>query len=254
MFFYPDIDVKDYKTLIKLDVVSSLFVSIVLVILYSKLIISDKNKIKQQGKRGIKKFFEMCLVGFVSFMGVKILASIVETTMFGIFGLEYQTSENQSLIEQMTGSAPLLMAISACIFAPITEELLFRGAIKNIIKNKKVFITVSGLIFGLIHVTDSILLIFEIAVIGVLLDTIIHKESIDKSDKILLSVTMTVILLIIFGGIFYFQYGNLIFKLQSLDMAEVIGSITYIIMGVYLAYLYAYQLHMMSDRLADNIQ
>lgn len=236
--FIPNLDLEDYGTLIALDVISSSVVAIVLMYLYKGLMISDKEKIKEQGKQGIRKFFEMCLIGFLAFMGVKLLAGMLESTVFEIFGLEYETSDNQSLIEEMTGSAPLLMAISACIMAPINEELIYRGMIGKIIKNKKVFITVSGLIFGLVHVTGSILLIFEIVAIGLILDWMLNDTKMNKSDRILLSVTGIVTLLIICGGIYYFQFGNLLVKIQSLDVKEIIGSITYIIMGLYLAHYY----------------
>lgn len=236
--FIPNLDLEDYGSLIALDVISSSVVAIVLMYLYKGLMISDKEKIKEQGKQGIRKFFEMCLIGFLAFMGVKLLAGMLESTVFEIFGLEYETSDNQSLIEEMTGSAPLLMAISACIMAPINEELIYRGMIGKIIKNKKVFITVSGLIFGLVHVTGSILLIFEIVAIGLILDWMLNDTKMNKSDRILLSVAGIVTLLIICGGIYYFQFGNLLVKIQSLDVKEIIGSITYIIMGLYLAHYY----------------
>ena len=238
MILIPSLDLEDGKTLVVLDVISSSILGVILLILYKDLVISDKNEIKKLGKQGFSAFIEKCISGFIIFFVIKLGASILESTVFDILGLEYVTSENQSLIEDLLDSAPALMCFSACICAPIVEELVFRGAIGKMIKNKKVFITVSGLIFGLIHVTDSTVFIFEITLIGLVLDYFINTDKFDKSDKILLSVISTVLILIVFGGIYYFQYGNLILKLQSLVLSEVIGSITYIIMGVFLAWYY----------------
>ena len=232
----PSIDLENYQTLVAIDVVSSGIVAIVLMILYQNLIISDKQKIKELGKQGLGRFFDLLISGFFLFMAVKLAAGFLESTVFELLGLEYETSENQSLIELLTGSAPLLMTISACIMAPICEELIFRGMVGEIIKDKRVYITVSGLIFGLVHVTGSVVLIFEIIALGLIIDYALSQK--DKS-KILLPVIMAVVLLIICGIIYYFQYGNLLVKITSLNPTEVVGSITYIIMGLYLAYIYA---------------
>ena len=232
----PSIDLENYQTLVAIDVVSSGIVAIVLMILYQNLIISDKQKIKELGKQGLGRFFDLLISGFFLFMAVKLAAGFLESTVFELLGLEYETSENQSLIELLTGSAPLLMTVSACIMAPICEELIFRGMVGEIIKDKRVYITVSGLIFGLVHVTGSVVLIFEIIALGLIIDYALSQK--DKS-KILLPVIMAVVLLIICGIIYYFQYGNLLVKITSLNPTEVVGSITYIIMGLYLAYIYA---------------
>ena len=238
MLFF-ELDLEHVPTLLTLDLVSSGLLSVIYLVLYKDLVIEDKNRIKEQGIQGLKTFFSSCVKGFISFMVVKMIAGMAEGWLFDILGLEYETSENQSLIEELTGSAPLLMTISACIMAPINEELIFRGMVGKIIKNKKVFITVSGLIFGLVHVTDSLVLIFEIVALGLIIDWCLNNKSIDKNERIQLSVMMAVILLIICGGLYYFQYGNLILKITTLNLTEVLGSITYIIMGLYLAYVYA---------------
>ena len=58
------------------------------------------------------------------------------------------TANNQNLVEQL----PLLLSLPlAIIYAPIVEESLFRGSIRRFIANDKVFIVVSGIIFGLLH-------------------------------------------------------------------------------------------------------
>ena len=57
-------------------------------------------------------------------------------------------STNQSLIKEI----PLwLTAILAIIVAPISEEILFRGFLRKILKNDLIFIIISGVIFGVIH-------------------------------------------------------------------------------------------------------
>lgn len=232
------IDKDNFVMIVGLDVLSSTIVAILLIIMHRKLLKVDISKTISKDKKVLKNFLSLLGEGFIIFFLVKIGVALLEGSIFELFGLESETSDNQALIELMTGSAPVLMTISACIFAPINEELVFRGAIGKVIKNKRVFITVSGLIFGLMHVTDSMVLLLEILLLGYFIDLIVTDTSKSKESKIKLSVLVSVIILLIFGGIYYGQYGNLISKIISLDVTEVIGSITYIGMGLYLAYLY----------------
>ena len=46
-------------------------------------------------------------------------------------------------------------AILAIFIAPLTEELMFRGFIKKFIKNNILFVIVSSLIFGGLHVISA---------------------------------------------------------------------------------------------------
>ena len=57
-------------------------------------------------------------------------------------------SENQQTIQML----PMLFVIpSAVIYAPFVEELVFRGAIRRLIKSDRLYIIISALSFGIIH-------------------------------------------------------------------------------------------------------
>ena len=63
-----------------------------------------------------------------------------------------ETSVNQSILKTL----PLWYIIpSTIIWAPVVEEILFRGAIRRFITNDKVFIVVSALIFGFLHAMNE---------------------------------------------------------------------------------------------------
>ena len=186
------------------------------------------------GENFIKKVIISGLMLFV----VKIGAGIVISILTVLLGLDSTSVENQELVEKMLISAPLVMIISVSILAPITEELIFRAGISDVVKNKRVFIAVSGLIFGLMHVTGSVVLFMEILLIGIVLNRILSDEKIKKSTKIMLSVIASVLILMLFTSVYMSEFGNLIVKIKSLDLVEVIGSIVYITMGIYLAKLY----------------
>ena len=63
-------------------------------------------------------------------------------------------SGNETEIRNFIKNSPLLTIILAVIISPIIEELVFRKAIKNIFNNKYLFIIISSLIFGLLHVSS----------------------------------------------------------------------------------------------------
>ena len=69
--------------------------------------------------------------------------------------LSNSISSNEEIIRQSIKLAPFYMLFTCSIIAPIFEELVFRKSLKEIIGNKWIFILVSGLSFGLLHVLSS---------------------------------------------------------------------------------------------------
>ena len=61
-------------------------------------------------------------------------------------------ANNENTIRELIGLYPLYMFFSVSIEAPFVEELIFRQSIKNIFHNKWLFIIISGLLFGSMHV------------------------------------------------------------------------------------------------------
>lgn len=72
------------------------------------------------------------------------------------FVLNGQLAENEEAIRSMFQLHPFYMAFNIVIYAPITEELIFRKSIKDASSSKWGFILASGLIFGSLHVITSI--------------------------------------------------------------------------------------------------
>lgn len=63
---------------------------------------------------------------------------------------------NEETIRTMFSKTPVYIFISSVFFAPILEELVFRQGLRNIFSNNIVFIIISGLIFGGLHVVGNI--------------------------------------------------------------------------------------------------
>lgn len=249
IFFYTSIPVlailriigleitkSNYKMLVVYDFISSLVVAVFISALYYDVIINDLKKLKNKCNGKVSVYLKSIMIGFLFLLITKFVSAYVVTIISNLFNIEITTADNQAIIEKMVKSMPLLITLSASLFAPISEEVLFRGGIRKLMNNLGVFVTVSGLIFGLMHVTDNIVFMLEILFIGIIINYLINNKNNKKS--IILSVIAIVLILITCGFIYNLEFGNLIIKIKSLNISEVINSISYIALGMYLAYLY----------------
>ena len=64
-------------------------------------------------------------------------------------------ANNEHAVQTMIKSLPWLMLIDAGFIAPFNEEIVFRKSLKNVFKNKWIFVFMSFLLFGGAHVIGS---------------------------------------------------------------------------------------------------
>ncbi len=123
--------------------------AILVILFYQNYLIKDSKDFKKNPKENTYKLLKYIIILFV----IKIGSAIVTALLYYIFiGGTYNTSENQKMVNLITDNSPVLMVISAVFLAPIVEEGIFRLGLHKVIKNKWLFIIISGLIFGLMHV------------------------------------------------------------------------------------------------------
>lgn len=106
----------------------------------------ELNNFKKNGIKLIIKFFPIYLFGVI-------LMGISNSILISITGLEL--SSNEENVRTMIKFYPFYMFFSSVIYAPFVEEVIFRKSIKKVINNETLFILLSGLIFGLIHVISG---------------------------------------------------------------------------------------------------
>lgn len=143
-----DVQKFNYVDLAYYDTFIELVLTIIVIILYKKCLRKDIVLFKLNKKDYINKILNY----LVLFIVVKISSSLISGFLSVILGYEIVDSENQSAVINLAKSAPLMMMISTTILAPIVEEGVFRLSLRKIIDNKTVFILISGLIFGLMHI------------------------------------------------------------------------------------------------------
>ncbi len=119
---------------------------IVFVLIYLKTLINDFKDFKSNYKSILKTTLNYWFKGFF----VMIVASFLITL------LHFEENTNQAANIEMLKQTPIIEILCAVILAPFVEELVFRRGLKKATTNKHLYAIVSGLMFGLIHVTSSI--------------------------------------------------------------------------------------------------
>ena len=118
-----------------------------IILVLHKSIETDWIDMKKNHKNYFQKYFKYWLIGLLIMMVSNLIISFISSG--GIAG-------NQESIEKLFDVNPLYVYFSAVIFAPVIEELLFRRAIYNIIPQKIIFIFISGIVFGGLHIIGNI--------------------------------------------------------------------------------------------------
>ena len=136
----------DYQDLTVISSASEVILTVIIFNLYRKDFLKDLSFFKDD--KVITKIFKyFCLFWFV-----KIISAMLMAALCSLFGYDVSISENQEVVNSFASSAPILMLLTSSITTPIVEEGIFRLGIGKVIKNKYLFIVVSGLIFGLLHI------------------------------------------------------------------------------------------------------
>ena len=119
--------------------------TIIYLILKDKINIAIKD-IKKNHKKYFSKYIKYWFLSLIIMSGSNILISLINGG---------QIAGNEEAVRNIFGQTPIYMFISAVFIAPLIEELIFRQGIRNIFSNDKVFIVVSGIVFGGLHVFSS---------------------------------------------------------------------------------------------------
>ena len=138
------------KIMLALSIVFDLIILVVGIYLF-------KDELKEgfkeliANKDGYKKFIiKLLVLSYATMIFFNIIRIIVTNAPF---------TTNQTALNELPF---IYLAILAIFWAPFIEELVFRGCIRRMIKNKYVFIVVSAIIFGSLHTIneDGLLNIF----------------------------------------------------------------------------------------------
>ena len=130
------------KITVILEVVGELCILIGVVLLNKEKI----NEIKKNARNDKASIFikESIIIGIISILSIMVGAVIVTTA------LQKDVLLND-IMKDFGKILPFMGIISQVLIAPITEELVFRLTLHDLIPNKIVFVIVSSLLFAFIH-------------------------------------------------------------------------------------------------------
>lgn len=122
---------------------------VILVLLYLIFRKTLKKDFKDLKKHHLEYFYKYIKYWFIA-LAIMMFSNalIIIITGGGI-------ANNEELIRSTLNKSPLLVFIAAVVFAPMIEELVFRLSLRKIIPYNWIFILVSGLVFGSMHVLTS---------------------------------------------------------------------------------------------------
>lgn len=138
-----------------LTLFSNLVAAGISIFLYRKELVKQFKKLKNSKKDKLiitlDTSFRYWLIGLV----VMIISNII----IGKLGIG--SASNDVSVISMLESSPILAGISVIFLAPFIEEMVFRMAFKDIFDKKWLFVLISGIIFGSLHVIGSASTIYE---------------------------------------------------------------------------------------------
>lgn len=135
---------------LELGVYLYLFSSLVLLLIFYLLYRKDLYKDFKVFKKNIWNYLNTGIIYWI--IGVFLM---IVSNLLIIYFYRPNGAINEQTVQSMIKSVPWMMLINAGILAPIIEEIVFRKAIGDIFKNKYLFIIISGVSFGLLHVVSS---------------------------------------------------------------------------------------------------
>ena len=146
-------------------IIALISIALLYIIQISFLVIPMWNELKRDFVV-FKNNFKLYLSNMLPRFGIILIAYMIAN--FSLITLVGNISTNQSIINSwpLYVSAPI-----AIIIAPLTEELMFRGFMKKFIKNDKLFLIISSLVFGGLHIAvasslSQLLFIIPYSILG----------------------------------------------------------------------------------------
>lgn len=162
----------------------SIFMLFIMILVYYKEI---KKEFKDFKENFIKYFNE-----YKGYWPTMIFLMILANLFISFFTTDISSNE-ESIRTILHSGIPgfIYMCISCSLIAPLMEELVFRKSIKKIVPQKYLFILVSGLFFGSMHVIGQTEHLVEyLHIISYSIPGFVLATAYQKSDNIFVSTSI----------------------------------------------------------------
>ena len=127
-------------------IVYETFITLSIILIYKQELIIDFKEFFKTKIKSFKKYIRYWLIILILMVLSNFIVTLFTST---------NISNNQKSILELFKIVPIYTIYVTVITAPILEELVFRLSFKKIINNKIIYILLSGLVFGSLHVIGS---------------------------------------------------------------------------------------------------
>lgn len=129
------------------ELLSNILFIAVLIAFYYKDLIKEFKTYKKNFKSSFKISFKYYVVGLMAMVFFNMI----------IVTLLKDVSSNENQVRDLLFNNPVITMVSIMITAPLIEELAFRKSLSPLLKNKWLFATSSGILFGGAHLLTNFL-------------------------------------------------------------------------------------------------
>lgn len=153
----------------------------IIILIFFNTIKTNFINYKKNIKDYLQKYFKYWLLAFILMLISNFIISLITNI---------DTSTNQKEVVKIFKELPIYTFIITVFCAPILEELVFRLSFRKIFKNDILFIILSGLIFGSLHLTIASSKLELLYIIPYTIPGIIFAYTLKKSDNIFVPISL----------------------------------------------------------------
>ncbi|MEG0025741.1 MAG: CPBP family intramembrane glutamic endopeptidase [Bacilli bacterium] len=124
---------------------SDILIAAIIIFIFKDVLINCFNDLKKNHLNYFKKYIKYWFIALAIMMFSNLIIMLFTNNL----------PNNEEIIRQSFNKSPFYIFVTAVILAPIIEELVFRQAFRNIFTNNVLFVILSGLVFGGLHVFTS---------------------------------------------------------------------------------------------------
>ena len=170
-------------TVIKLVILICIDLLLLLIIAFAYLGVIAKDF--KDFKKNYKKYFDEYAKYWFLNIGLMAISNIAISSIIDI-----KQATNQKYVEALLFKYPIYSIITAAIIAPITEELMFRLNFRKIFKTDILFIIISGLVFGFMHMSIATTMKELLYIIPYSIPGFIFAYTLKKSNNIFVPISL----------------------------------------------------------------
>lgn len=170
-------------TVIKLVILICIDLLLLLIIAFAYLGVIAKDF--KDFKKNYKKYFDEYAKYWFLNIGLMAISNIAISSVIDI-----KQATNQKYVESLLFKYPIYSIITAAIIAPITEELMFRLNFRKIFKTDILFIVISGLVFGFMHMSIATSIKELLYIIPYSIPGFIFAYTLKKSNNIFVPISL----------------------------------------------------------------